>query len=344
MSEMPPMDLVREKLLFGVLPTALAVALAFAVGVLLAWWIVGRVLRNHWRVLAPTLAVLALAAGLVASPLLGSWNRDRIATAKASGDDDRAKELARTYLFETPFPWVPDGKWWHWGWYAIGLALAVESVVRLPGVRVGVGHLFRGVAAGVIAAVLVLPRFLLKSDKPTPIVFEPEALWHTVLTAVLMAVTWAVVDAVGRRNPGGSVASAMAIVCGGAAVVLIHDAAAGYTDVATFLLTGLAVLSLAAWVTGTDVGAAGAAAVVPVATLLLLNREPESTSKVPVVAYWLVGLAPLTLAMFLFPPITRFGLSRWATPVKWLLVAIPVGIAVYRCVTEAPLKFGEEQW
>lgn len=333
MSEFPPPEIVREKLLFAVLPAAVATAAVFAVGLLLAWGLVGRVLRQDWRKAAPNLAVLALAAGLAASPLIGSWNQERVAAAKQAGDDERATELARSFQFELPFPWVPDGKWWHWGWYAIGLALAVEFVARLPGVRVGVGHLLRGTAAGVIAAAVVPPDWQ-----------KPETRWWLPLAAAGIAVPWAVIDAVGRRNPGGSVSAAMAVVCVGAATVLIHDAAAGFTDVSTFLLTGLAVLSVTAWVTRTDVGAAAAVTVVPVTAMLLMNRDLASDSKVPTAAYWLVALAPLMLAAFLLPPATRFGQRYWATPVKVLAVSLPVALAIYRCVTEAPLSFTEEKW
>ncbi len=42
MSEFPPPDIVREKLLFAVLPAAVATAAVFAVGLLLAWGLVGR--------------------------------------------------------------------------------------------------------------------------------------------------------------------------------------------------------------------------------------------------------------------------------------------------------------
>ena len=262
LSELPPTDLVVEKLKFAVLPAGAAAGAVFGLGLLLAW-----LLSPRWRAIAPSLAVLALAAGVATAPLLKSWNDARIDAAKAAGDTERVAALAAAYPFERAFPWVPDGKWWHWGWYAIGLALLVELLARLPGVGVGVGHLLRGVAAGVIAAVLVLPRFLLKSDKLPPAVFEPEALWQLISAAGLMAGQWAVVDAVGRRNPGGGVAAAVAVACAGAAAVLIHDAAAGFTDMSTYLMVGLGVLAVFGWITRTDVGSAGAVATVPVASL-----------------------------------------------------------------------------
>jgi hypothetical protein len=315
-----------------VLPAAATAALVFGVGLLLAWAATGRLRDVDWRRAGASLAVLALAAGVAASPLLDSWMRDKVAVATTAGDTETATRLTDTYHFRGPFPWVPDGKWWHWGWYAIGLALAVEFVARIPSVGVGVGHLLRGTAAGVIAAAVVPPGWL-----------KPETRWWLPLAGLGLAGQWAVVDAVGRRNPGGSVTVAVAVACLGAATVFLHDGATGFTDLATFLFAGLAVLTLLAWATGTDAGAAGAVTTVAVAALLLMNHDLRSSDPpVPTACYWLVGLAPLGLGVFLVPPLRAFGKWRLATPAKVLLAAVPVGWAVYRCVTEAPYTFGEK--
>lgn len=332
MSELPPQAEVIDALWFAVLPAAVTTGLVFVSGLVLVWLLTGRLRNADWRTGVPPLAVLALAAGVAASPLLDAAVRDKVAVTKATGDTERAAWLEETYKFRAPFPWVPDGKWWHWGWYAVGLALAVELVARIPGVGVGVGHLLRGAAAGVIAAAVVPPDWQ-----------KPDTRWWLPLAAFGMAGQWAVVDAVGRRNPGGSVSAATAVYCLGAATVFIHDAAAGFTDVATFLFAALAVLTVLGWLTGTDVGAAAAAAVTPVSALLLMNADLRTSDPpVPHACYWLVGLAPLGLAVFLPPPLAAFGKWRLATPVKAVVVALPVAWAVYRCLTEAPLVFGEK--
>lgn len=332
MSELPPREEVIDALLFAVAPAAAAVAVAFGLGAMIVWLIAGRMRNSDWRVMGSAVAVFALATGVAASPLLYSWVQDQAATAKAAGDTEKATQLIDTYKFRAPFPWVPDGKWWHWGWYAVGLALAVELVARIPGVGVGIGHLLRGAAAGVIAAAVVPPDWQ-----------KPDTRWWLPLAGFGTAVVWAVVVAVGRRNPGGSVTAAVSVYCLGAATVFIHDAAAGFTDVATFLFAGLAVLTLLGWLSDTDVSGAAAAAVAPVTALLLMNADLRTSDPpVPYVCYWLVGLAPLTLVVFLIPGIKDFGKWRLATPVKVLLVALPVAWAVYRCVTEAPMTFGEK--
>jgi hypothetical protein len=251
------------------------------------------------------------------------------------------EQLVSAFPFQETFPLVPDGKWWHWGLLAVGLALVVEFAARTPVVPVGVGHLFRGAAAGVIASAVLPPDWQ-----------KGEVRWILPLTAAVMAAQWAMLDTVSRRNPGGTLAACLSLVTGGVACVAIHDEQARFTDFATFLAAALGVLAVGGWVTRADTGSAAAVAVIPVLTVLMMTRdsvppyEPEwmSHPPVPVPAYWLVGLAPLVLGVFLIPPVTRFGTRWYSIPVKLLLVAIPVGIAVYLCVTEAPMKFDKETW
>jgi hypothetical protein len=227
------------------------------------------------------------------------------------------------------FPWVPDGKPWHWAWPAIGLALAVELVARTPGVAVGVGNLLRGTAAGVIAGFVVPPAE------------QADMRWLVPAFGFAVAAQWATVDAVGRRNPGGSVALAVAVACGGAAAVLIHAEQAGFTDTATFLHVGLGVMAVLAWVARADAGAAAAVATVPLAVVLLLGRFLRD-SEVSHLIFALVGFAPALMGLFLLP-----GLDRWSGRVtgavfRMAVVAVPVGFAVYRATVDAPLVFGEK--
>lgn len=368
-SQLPPADMIREKSLFSAAPPAVATAVVFGLGVLTAWVVFGVLLKWNWRKAVPSLAVLSLAAGLAAVPLLfekveeaRAPGRAAIKAQKAAIDDapgdlpgeqlqalkdelealkERDEKLATAYPFQETFPLVPDGKWWHWGLLAIGLALLVEFAASLPGVPVGVGHLFRGVAAGVIASAVLPPDWQKGVDR-----------WLLPFTAAVMAVLWGMLDAVSRRNPGGTHAVCLSVVALGAACVAIHDDQGRFTDFATFLAVSLGVLALGGWVLRADTGSAAAVAVVPIMTVLLMTREsvpqyePEwmSHPPVPALAYWLVGLAPAVLGLFLVPPVTRFGTRWYSIPVKLLLVAIPVAIAVYLCVTEAPMSFDQEKW
>ncbi|OWK40512.1 hypothetical protein [Fimbriiglobus ruber] len=258
-------------------------------------------LSFDWRTAVPLISVLAAAVGV----------------------------MAGNYFRGNPFPWEPDGKWWHWAWWAIGVAFATEAIARIPGVPLNVGYLFRGTAAGVIAAFV------------TPPEWQKEALWWVPLMAVSLAAVWAVVDAVGRCGPGGSTTAALAVVAGGASVVLIHNTSPGFTDISVCLFTALMTLAVAAWVTGTDCGAAGAVAVVPIILLLAMGRALVD-SKIPASSFYLVAAAPLTLSFFLLPSAKDFCTRPTATPTKILFVLVPVLIAAYRATNAAPLVFATE--
>jgi hypothetical protein len=296
MSELPPAKEVIDALKFAVAPSATATAgTAVALGGLL------RLVRKDWAKFAPLISVVALAAGL--------------ATGNAS------REV---------FPWTPDEKPWHWALWAFGLAFAVEAVANLPKLRVAVGFLLRGTAAGVVAAFVVPPSA------------QAAERWWIPAVAFATAGQWALVAEVGRRNPGGWVAAAMAVASGGAAAVLIHAESAGFTDIATVLLTGLAVLAGLAWLTGTDAGPAAAVAVVPVASLLVLGRllrDSDVTGRTFVIA----AFAPAMLGVTLLPGVSRLNGKADGGLLKVAVVAGSVLWVVYRVMQEAPLKFGE-QW
>jgi hypothetical protein len=329
-----PPEMIQEKLLFSATPPAVAVAATFLVGALAVWLIFGVWRKTDWRKGVPAVAVLALAAGLVVVPLTNGHFQAERKAAREIDDRERVKHITETYKFEETFPLVPDGKWWHWGLYAVGLALLVELIARAPGVPVAVGHLFRGVAAGVIASAVLPPDWQKGADR-----------WILPLTAAVMAVQ----DAVSRKTPGWTLAACLSLVAGGAACVAIHDGSARFTDFATFVASALFVLAVGGWILRADVG--GGVAIVPVLTVLLMVREeavptsPDDLTKhVPVAAYWLVASAPLLPALFLLPRLTRFGTKWYSAFVKLLLVLIPVGIAVYLCLSEAPLQLGKEEW
>jgi hypothetical protein len=293
MSNLPPTSEVLDAVKYAVAPAVGAASLVFG-GISLLGWLVARRFRFNWRVLAPLAAVLALAAALAA----GNYSR-------------------------APFPWLPDGKWWHWAWWAFGLALVVELIARLPGISVAAGCLLRGTAAGVIAGFVVPPT--LQQDAP----------WWVPAFAFPVAAQWAIVDAAGRRSPGGAVSAAVAVACWGAAVVLLHAATLGFLDTATFLFAGLAAIAVIAWATGTDGSSAAAVATVPLVVLLWFGKVLRD-SQVPNSSFLLVAFAPLLLGVFLLP---QLGRSRFSGALKIGLVALPVALGVYRAMTAAPYQF-----
>lgn len=270
-------------------------------------------------------AVAAVALGGLLRAVRKDWRRFTPALAVVS----LAAGLAAGNASREVFPWTPDVKPWHWAWWAFGLAFVVELVASVPKVPIGVANLLRGTAAGVVAAFVVPPGV------------QAEAKWWLPAFAFAVAGQWAVVDLVGRRSPGGWNAAAVAVVAGGAAAVLIHAESAGFTDVATFLFAGLAVLAGLAWWTGSDAGPAAAVATVPICSLLLLGRHLRD-SEVSNQTFLLAAFAPTLLGLTLLPGVSRLNGKADGGVVKMLAVAVPVLWAVYRVTTEAPLTFGEK--
>ncbi|HET6574227.1 MAG TPA: hypothetical protein VFG68_11525 [Fimbriiglobus sp.] len=321
MSDLPPRQEILAALKYAVLPAAGAAAVVFG-GFSLIAWLASRKLSFDWRRLTPLAAALSVAAALAAGN-------------SAMGTD-------------APFPWVPAGKPWHWAWWAFGLAVAVELVARTPGVGVGVGHLLRGTTAGVIAAFVVPAAVAPAPGAPSAVHADaevPDVLaaqerlrWMIPAFALAVAAQWAVVDAVGRRAPGGATAAAVAVAANGAAAILLHAESLGFLHTATFLFAGLAAVAVLAWLTGADAGAAAAVATVPVCVLLLFGKYLRD-SQVPGSSFLLVGFAPLLLGLFLLPGPNRITAWRLGTILKVLVVLIPVAAAVYRTMEVAPYSF-----
>lgn len=294
MSELPPRAEVLDALRFAVAPAAGAtLAVAGLAGV--ALWR----LTPHWRRAMPAVSALALAAGL------------------AAGNH-----------FRGSLPWSPDAAWWHWAGPAIVLALLAELPANVRGVSGEVGHLLRGLAAGVAAAAV------------TPPDWQAEARWTFPLLATVLAAEWGVLVAVGRRHGGGTTALTMGLVAAGAAAVLAHHHDLRFTDLAVFTHAGLVTLAGFAWLTRTDASPAAAAAAVPVVGVLMMSRFLGDESGVRWGCFAAVGLAPLALA-----PLLAVPRRLWAAVLAVLLVAAPVGWAVATAMRDAPLKFDlSEKW
>ena len=304
MPELPPVAEVLDALKKAVAPSAGGAALVFALGLALSW-LVSQVARFDWRVLAPPVAVLALATGM------------------AAGNHFRG-------VF--PFRILPesDGKWWHWVWPAVAAVLAAELVARLPRVNPGVGYVVRlaGFAAG--------PCYLI------PQAWAPEGHWCLWWAPVLIAL-WAILTEVGEQAPGGALPAAVAVAAGGAAVVLLHQITHGLADVATFICCALAAIALLAYLTQTDGSAAASAGAVVIALLLLVSQS-TAPKVVPKEIHYLVAFAPFTLGALLFPGFSRIKDLRYAALIKVGFVAIPVIVAVVWTMKVAPLEFGAEAW
>lgn len=386
-SQLPPTDLIQEKLLFSATPPAVAAAGVFALGVATVWLVGGVWLKLDWRKATPAVAVLALIAGMLVVPVLNAVKQQRLndikETRRARNERiesfesalnsreggkpngatqtlrkqeleqlnaevkqlDAEKEATVKYAFEETYPLLPPDpyKWWHRGFALLLLAMAFEFVLCLPNFSAVYAQLIRVLVVVAVALGMTPNAWWAMHFPGVPVAWPPWAL------AGVIAVQWIVLDLVRRVNPGSIHAMAMAIVAGGLSTVAIHDDSARFTDYATFLLMGLTVIAGGGWVLRADVGSVAAVAVVPVIVTLAVVRDDvrlDDLTKphVPTLAYWLVGFSPLLLGLFVIPPLTKLGTKWYGAVVKLLLVLIPVGIAVYLCMTEAPLSFEKESW
>ncbi len=241
-----------------------------------------------------------------------------------------AAVVAVNHFRDTPFPWQPDGKWWHFGGGAGAACFAVEFVALAVGNR-PFGFLLRGLTAGVIAHFIVDARW------------QAEARWWVPLVGLWFGVSWAIVAEIAHRQPGGATAFAASIFAGAGGVVLLHAKSLGFSDLATGLALGLFALAILAWLTKSDAGGAATAAVVPVLTLLLFNRE-VAESDVPVWCHRLLALTPLISGLTLLPPLCRFQGPRRSGITLIFLTALPSLVAVILAATLAPMTFDEEKW
>jgi hypothetical protein len=306
--DLPPRGEVLDALKLAVAPAAGAAAGVYG-GVALGMRLAGR----DWRRLMPAVGAVAVVAGLVA----GNFGRGA-------------------------FPWVPDSKWWQWGWWAVLLGASVEVVARCVGPAVG--HLLRAAAVGAVAATVV------PADWQTELVWKPgeEAVgfrWAVPAFVLTTALVWAVVVEAGRWAPLTTTAAVL-VVAWGAVVVLMHQAWLSGTDAAMFVLAALTGVAVVSGLTRSDGSGAAAAAVLPVAVLLVVGRglilEPESPTAVPRGCSLLVGLAPF--AVVLLPFFDRLLGRRLAIALQLTVVFALVAGAVGWAMTVAPLKFGGEEW
>jgi len=306
MTGLPPIDEVTGAMKYAVAPCFGAAALIYLSGQVLIR-LSNLLSAIPLRSISPLFSALALLAAL--------------AVGNYSAGSDR------------PFPWVPDGKPWHFAWWAIGVMVVVEFVANTPGLSTSIGNLLRGLTAGLAAAFVI------------PAMAQAEARWWIPVAGLAIAGVWGTVNYVARNFPGGSLAYALALNCGGIAAICLHAESLGFLGVATFLAAGLAACAIGAWLTRSDSSAAASAATGPQIVLLLLTRHLRD-SEVPLDCFVTVGLAPLTLVILLFPGVRRVARTRFGGIIAISLVGLPVVVAVLRVMIVAPYSFSlaEDEW
>lgn len=308
MNRIPPTAEIIDAAKWIVAPSAIA-ALATLVVLGILFKLLSAKCHCDWRRAIPAVSVLSVALSVIA---VNHYRGDRENYAGAA------------------FPWQPDGKWWHFGGWAIAAGFLVELIAQAIPSR-PLGFLLRGLTSGVIAHFLV------------PVAWQAEARWWIPAAAAWLAVAWSITAEVAHRQPGGAMAFAASFFAGGAGIVLLHATSLGFSDLATGLSVGLFIAALFAWITRSSTSGAAVAAIVPVLTLIWLNR-PLVDSQVPITCHRLFACTPILLGILLLPRINQMLGTRKG---GWAIIAltlIPVGIAVAIAVTTAPMNFDEEKW
>lgn len=212
---------------------------------------------------------------------------------------------------------VPERVWW-----SVGVGL----LVWLP----------RAAAVYVVSAWLVLGN---AASKP-----EWEGLRWQLAGATLLG--WLVLDVLARDGISAQVSAYLAAMFFAGGVVLLYSHNAKFMELAVVMgaaMFGIAVVACAASAGGRlSVSGAIPAAVVFLPGLLLGTRPAHDATKVPALSFWLVALAPLALAPFLVPRVSRQ--NRFLVfALRAAAVLLPLAVAVILAGQHEKLPY-EEEW
>jgi hypothetical protein len=308
---MPPLDEVRDMLLWGVLP-ALAAA--------------GLVMAALDRLGGPKQAPAAAALGLSAGAVLGLGLR------------------AAAPLFSPPSPSplfaalggalnLTNGEstWNRMSWTVLA-ALCTERLARALDTYANDGWLLRGATAVGIAWWLIPER-------------DHEALiWLAPSLAAVVFVEWELLARLAVEPPDGSVLLCLALAFMTAGTVLLYASIGRLMEAAVVCASALAGVALVAWWRRADASGAVPAAAVLLPGLLLMGFRETSVETIPWSAFAVAALAPLMLVGTW--PIRHWpGVPRYVARV--LLVLIPLIAAVLLAQQAGPLDLpggAEEQW
>ncbi len=212
---------------------------------------------------------------------------------------------------------LPPARFWlPWASAFVAVAGMLAQSPRLPAVA-------RRLIA--IGTVVIAGRLIV-----TP-AMRAEFPWLWVAMALAILANWQVLEAVSRDLTSGSLPGGLTALFLLAAAVLIQAHTARFTDVATMLAgawLGVAVVSFVA--NGIPGGAQGIAATALPG--LMLIAQDTTFSAVPLVAFVLIGLAPLALTPLLMVPVQRRSGGKFATA-AWALLLTPACAALLLAVS-----------
>jgi hypothetical protein len=292
---------------------------------------------------APLAAALAVTAGLASGTFVRSdvidyrvdsdrpWSVTDLATVLGWSLEGQAPPKEGEPPPEDPPPKKQPRYWLIW---LAGLALAVESLVRLMYLPAGVAWSARTLMAAFAGRVLTHEQ--MRQDMP----------WMPWVVGLGILLEWAVLVNLAGRWKDGVAALAAAVGFWAAAVVLIHAHYNRGMDMALFGFAAVLGPAVGAWIWRGDTGTALAAAAVYLPGVVLTGQWDASANdnKVPLTSFICAGLAPVALAPMLLPGLNR--LPRWA---RWLpaliLVLIPALIAVGLAAQMESIDFGSKnEW
>jgi hypothetical protein len=157
--------------------------------------------------------------------------------------------------------------------------------------------------------------------------WTPEQTWLilTILAAALIVV-WASLATLARRSAGGTVPTALALACGGAAATIMLSGYASGGQLGVPLAGSVAGVVLASLILASllDAAVATGIAVVGLFALLVIGRFFGELTTINAIALF---LAPLLCWLPELPLIRRLGV-RQRSLVRVVLVAVPVAIVL----------------
>jgi len=240
-------------------------------------------------------------------------------------------------------PWKADGPTpvWHWlpraalvlvvvGLLSRGIGLLATHV--LPTHRWWGANLL--VWSARLAAVVVVSGWLVSEAAAT------ESPWLRVAFPAVMLLSWVALDGVARYGAGAQVAAYQSAIFLTAGAILLYAHSARFMDLG--VIVGCVMFGVAVAAGAAKVDASGAVpAGVGFLPGLMLNGRLLTESNVPVTAFWLVALAPLTLLPFLIPAVARQ--NRWLViSLRTVLLLAPLVVAVVLAAGHEKLVF--EEW
>jgi hypothetical protein len=165
--------------------------------------------------------------------------------------------------------------------------------------------------------------------------------WLRSALILAMLLNWLILDGLARAQEGGDIAGSFALIFYGASAILIHAHSTQFMELAVILGSALFGIAAAANLAKADVSGAIPAGVVFLPGLVL-GGMPTFDTQVPALSFWLVTFAPVMLAPFLIPFLSRMN-AWWIRLIKVALVMVPLIVALALARQHERLPFEEEE-